>query len=262
MFFGLLWINSWLTYSSHFIVMVSASTYYFNSDASKEGQAEVELGFKFAYLYHMGSLAAGSLFIAIIQFIKYCFMYIAEQAQKASGENTAVKCIAGCGNCCIALLEKVCDYVNEAAFCYLAVSGEPFMTSAWNGFLLHVKHMLKFSFANFIAKVFTFIGKIAITVGNCFSLYFIMKNVTKDTEEVTSLIGPMVVVGLTTYISATIFLGMFDTAVMALMTCLAIDMDLHDGEPAFGPPTFHDSIGKVSAGKHSHRKDNHANNMV
>lgn len=137
----------------------------------------------------------------------------------------------------------------------MAVSGEPFLTSAWNGFLLNVKHMLKFSFANLIAKVFTFLGKLAITVGNCFSLYFIMKNITKDTDEVTSLIGPMTVVAVVTYISATIFLGLFDTAVMSLMTCLAIDMDLHDGEPAFGPPTFHDSIAKVQVRSNTGKKD-------
>lgn len=32
---------------------------------------------------------------------------------------------------------------------------------------------------------------------------------------------------------------------MALMTSLAIDMDLHNGEPRFGPPTYHDKIGAM-----------------
>ena len=254
MLFGILWICAWLKYTSSFIVMVSAATYYFNSSAEQEGEAEVGLGFNFAYVYHSGSIAIGAFIIALIQFIRIVFMYLAEQAEKASGDNPAIKIIVACGACLLKCIEKICDYINQAAYAYMAVSGESFCVAAWHGFLLNVKHMLKFSFANMIAKVFIFLGKLAITVGNCFSLFFIMKNITHDTEEVSSLVGPVVVVGIVSYMTASIFLGLFDTAVLALMTCLAIDMDLHDGHPAFGPPTFHDSIGKIDSEKH-HKVD-------
>jgi len=247
MLFGLLWINAWLQYTCNFIVMVSASTYYFDSNAEHEGVANVGLGFTFAYFYHAGSLAAGAFIIAVIQFIRIVFVTLAQQAERASGENQAVKLVVACANCMLKCLEKICDYINAAAFSYMAVSGESFCSSAWNGFLLNVKHTLKFSFANMLAKVFIFLGKAAVTVGNIFSCYFIMKNITKDTEEVSSLAGPLLVVGIVTYMTASIFLGLFDTAVMAMMTCLAIDMDLHDGEPHFGPPTFHDACSKIDS---------------
>jgi len=150
-----------------------------------------------------------------------------------------------CGDCILRCIEKVCDYLNSAAFAYMAISGDSFCSSAWNGFLLNVKHLLKFGFANMIAKIFTLLGKVAIVVGNLFSLYFIMKNITKDTEEISSYLGPFVLVGVVSFFTASIFLGLFDTAVMALMTCLAVDLDVHDGEPQFGPPTFHDGVTKV-----------------
>lgn len=35
MFFGLLWITAWIDYSSRFVVIVSASTYYFNNSLEK-----------------------------------------------------------------------------------------------------------------------------------------------------------------------------------------------------------------------------------
>ena len=137
------------------------------------------------------------------------------------------KVLLKCGLCYIECLEKVTDYINEAAYCYMAVSGDSFLTSAWQGFLLHTKHLLRFAFANLIAKVFMFIGKVGITVGNVFSLLFIMRTITGDTEEVSSLFGPCLVVGLWTYFTASVFLGLFDTAVEAMMTSLAIDMDCH-----------------------------------
>lgn len=70
----------------------------------------------------------------------------------------------------------------------------------------------------------------------------IMKYITKDMDEISSLWGPVGIVAISSYLTASIFLGLFDTSVNALMTCLAIDMDHHNGAPAKGPPTFHDYI--------------------
>jgi len=153
--------------------------------------------------------------------------------------------------CILACIEKICDYINDSAYAYMAVTGDNFCSSAWGGFLLNLKHMLKFSFANMIAKVFILLGKVAITAINMFSLYEVMKY-REDVEEVSSLAAPMILVGTITFMNASIFLGLFDTAVMALMTCLAIDMDMN-GAPKFGPPTFHDATGKIE--KHGQEVD-------
>jgi hypothetical protein len=156
--------------------------------------------------------------------------------------------IVACGACYLKCIEKIVDYIQVAGFCYVAVSGDSFCSSCWSGFLLNVKHMAKFAFANFLAKIFMTLGKVALCVGNTFSLLFIMKNITKDMEEITSVIGPVVVVCVVTYLTASLFLGMFDTAVMAILTCLALDMDLNGGdEPKYGPPTFHESYKKMKA---------------
>lgn len=147
-----------------------------------------------------------------------------------------------CATCILECLEKICDYVNTSAFCYIAVAGGSFCTGAWEAFLLNVKHLLKFSFSKFLANVFIFLGKVALTVVNCLSLVMIMKYITKDVDEISSLWGPVGIVAICSFLTASIFLGLFDTSVNAMMTCLAIDMDHHNGSPAKGPPTFHDYI--------------------
>lgn len=43
---------------------------------------------------------------------------------------------------------------------------------------------------------------------------------------------------------ASIFLGLLETAVLSLLTCLAVDIDIN-GEPKHGPPTFHDRAKKA-----------------
>jgi len=249
MFFGVLWLLALIDYLSRFIVIMSASTYYFNHKRGDTEEntdaAEVMYGFKCAYFHHFGSICIGSFIIAVIQFIKFVFYYLAKKAEKASGDNPVIKCAVKCAMCLLNCLEKICDYLNEAAFCYIAVSGESFFPSAWKGFLLNLKHGMKFVFANMIAKVFIFLGKVGIVTANVFSLLFIMKNVTKDTEEVGSIAGPVIAVAFVTYLTASLFLGLFETGVMAMLTCLCFDLDMNKGTPMYGPPTFHDKMDNV-----------------
>lgn len=124
MIFGLLWILNWVECSSRFVVQVASATYYFNSSAAKEGQAEVMKGFRMAYLYHMGSIAMGSFLIAVVQMIKLVFVYTAKMAAKAGGDNKVSALILKCGVCYLDYLERVCNYINRSAFAFLAVSGK------------------------------------------------------------------------------------------------------------------------------------------
>jgi hypothetical protein len=126
----------------------------------------------------------------------------------------------------------------------MAASGKSFCSSAWNGFLLNLKHMLEFAWANLLAKMFILIGKIAIVVGNCFLFVLVITKITKESATI-SIMGPVAVVAMVTFFTASVFLALFDTAVLSLMTCRAIDYDLHNGEPVFGPPTYHDKIESV-----------------
>ena len=104
-------------------------------------------------------------------------MVVAEYAATASGENKMVKVIIRIAECYITCLEKVCDYINKSAYCYMAVSGDGFCKSAWNGFLLNMKHAMKFAFANFLAQGFILLGKLGIVVINLvFLLAFINSN--------------------------------------------------------------------------------------
>lgn len=45
MFFGLLWIIAFNEAKVAFIAMVTATSYYFDSNAEREGDGSVELGF-------------------------------------------------------------------------------------------------------------------------------------------------------------------------------------------------------------------------
>lgn len=226
--------------------MMSAVTYYFNNSREKaargeeEEGADVMYGFKAAYLHHIGSIAFGAFIITLVKVVKVIFYYLAKMAEKSAGENSALKCMVGCITCILNCVEEIVDYLNESAFAYMAVTGDKFLTSAWNGFLINLKHGLKFAFAQMIASVFVWMGKIGIVIGNCFTCFIIMKYITHDVKEVKSVWPPLIMTGTITFLIASLFLSIFEETVTAIMMSLSIDIDANQGEPQFGPATFHD----------------------
>lgn len=58
--------------------MVSACSYYFDSDANKDGYADVGMGVKMAWVNHVGSLALGSFIIAVVEFLRIVVATITE----------------------------------------------------------------------------------------------------------------------------------------------------------------------------------------
>lgn len=164
------------------------------------------------------------------------------------------------GECCLACLEKIGEYITNSAYAYMAVSGDSFCTSAWNGFLLQVKHCSEFSFAKFVAEVFIFIAKLAIVFLSAFTCYQFMK-LNGDLEEVDSIVGPILITALFGFVTAQVLLGQFDEAVLAMMNCVAIDMDLNHGVPLYGPPTFHDALEGLKSGDKVDDADKQGNSV-
>ena len=74
----------------------------------------------------------------------------------------------------------------------------------------------------------------------------------------------MFVVALTTFMLVSVFLGMFDEAVLAMLTCVSIDMDLHGGDNIWGPPTLHRVIDEINDKDpdEEDKKDKEANQLA
>jgi len=124
----------------------------------------------------------------------------------------------------------------------MAVSGDPFCTSAWNGFLINLKHCVKFYFAQDIGGFFVFMGVVFITLLN--TLIFYGLTFVGSTSGANPLI-PTITVAVLSFLLGCITLGLFDDAIRATLMCFAVDMDLNNGSPQYGPPTFHEKLEKI-----------------
>lgn len=70
-----------------------------------------------AFRYHLGSLAFGSLILAIIQFIRVILAYMESQMKKAGGnQNAAIKFLLRCLSCYLACFERFIKFLNKNAY--------------------------------------------------------------------------------------------------------------------------------------------------
>jgi methyl coenzyme M reductase beta subunit len=72
---------------------VAAATWYFSHSADSGGSASIFKGFKWILRYHLGSIAFGSLIIAICEFIKFMFEYYRKKMTGRVFQNPVGKCL-------------------------------------------------------------------------------------------------------------------------------------------------------------------------
>jgi hypothetical protein len=209
--------------------MVSAATYYFDNspEKSESGHASVSTAFSFAYMKNCGSLALGSLILTLVSILRFM---VESAANSAEGEGDGIAKVIGCmARCIMWVLESLIEHLSKLAYAYMAVSGDSFCESAWNGFILNLKHLASFVFALRIAGLFVFMGVVSVTCVNTLVGYLLATYALKDAADTTSIVPSLMAFALVSFIVAVVFLGNFDEAVLATLVCFAVDSDLHDG---------------------------------
>lgn len=241
----MIWFVFFLQASNNYVTIVTAATYYFSSNGETDGTGSVKTGLRWAWVHNFGSLAFGSFVIAVIFTIRVCVYYLCKKAEKMSGDNALVKCVSCLVQCFLKCLEEIMEYINKAAYAFMAIAGQGFCKSAYNGLILNFKHGAKFAFGNYLAFGFILLGKIGITVLNTFLAWLFMKHVSKSAEAVTNPYFPLIFVAVVTFLMVSVFLGMFDESVLSMLTSTCADMDIHEGEPQWGPVTLHTLLEKL-----------------
>jgi hypothetical protein len=225
LFLAMIWLKEFLEVMNMFIVMHATVTYY-NWVGTTESDRTANLGeaYKVAFKKHIGSIAVGAPILAFVGFLKFITMAVSEKV----------------GN----TFSSANSHLSDEVFAYIAVSGDNFCSSSSDNYVLQNKHQKQFSFTNKIAKVFIFLGKIAI----CFLNVWLTRITMRAAGVYDDLAAPVVMslfVGILSFTNASMFLCVFDAAVIGMMSMAAIDMDINEGVAMWGPPTFHEKIRKI-----------------
>ena len=171
MVFGFFWVEAWLSSANSFVVIVSAVTWYFFDgwhDHDEEdlipGEAEVYKGFKWALLYHGGSLAFGTIILPIVYVLKTLFSYIAEKLEDEAERRPVMRIVFCCCNFCLHNTEFFIRYISDTAYVHVALSSENFCTSALHSFIVILKNLPKFTFVTVLADLYMFFSQVIISL--------------------------------------------------------------------------------------------------
>ncbi|XP_043225638.1 choline transporter-like protein 4 isoform X2 [Amphibalanus amphitrite] len=251
--FCLLWVLFFASAMGEMILAGAFAAWYWTFDKSKNLPTTPLLDSAGRTLrYHIGTLAFGSLIIAIVRLIRLILDYIQKKAQKYPGSEV-VKAILCCCKCCMWCLEKFLKFINRNAYIMCAIYGKNFCTSAKDGFNLLMRNILRVLAVNSVCDFLLFLGKVLITLGvTVGSFYFLdsripiagLETVVPSTNRPWP---PTFTIAIGCYFITSLFFSVYEMAVDTIFLCFLEDIERNDGsadKPYFMSKDLMKLIGK------------------
>ncbi|XP_060561474.1 choline transporter-like protein 2 [Ruditapes philippinarum] len=201
------------------------------------------------FRYHLGTLAFGSLIVAIIQIIRVFLEYLDHKLK--GSENPVAKFFMKCLKCCFWCLEKFIRFLNKNAYIMVAIHGKNFCVSAKKAFMLIFRNVVRVLVVDKVTDFLLLIGKLLVVGGVACASYFFFDgkieflNTYKPT--LNFYVTPIVLVVLGTYVIASIFFNVYNMAVDTLFLCFLEDLERNDGsqeKPYYMPKNLMKILGK------------------
>ena len=232
----LFYITAVIEAYSQFVYASSACIWYFNFEKGTENHP-IAKSFQRGIRYHFGSLVFGATIIAIIRFLMFFVEYIKKKLEKSVGktQGKCFKCIFCVIQCCLGCCNKFMEYVNKHAFIQIALKGDSFCTSAFEGFGLIIRNLGRFSVLALVSGIFSLVGTLFITVASCIIGYFLITNVGIFSDELNSCVLPVVAFGLIGFVMGRVTMTIFSVSGDALIHSFLLDEELNKGQPKAFP---------------------------
>lgn len=204
-----------------------------------------------ALRYHTGSLAFGSLILAIVQIIRVMLEYL-DQRLKAA-QNKFAKFLMVCLKCCFWCLEKFIKFLNRNAYIMIAIYGTNFCTSARNAFFLLMRNIIRVAVLDKVTDFLFLLGKLLIvgSVGILAFFFFTHRiRIVQDTAPPLNYYWvPILTVIIGSYLIAHGFFSVYGMCVDTLFLCFLEDLERNDGSaerPYFMSSTLKKLLNKTN----------------
>ncbi|KAM9685454.1 choline transporter-like protein 5 [Trichechus inunguis] len=197
-----------------------------------------------AIRYHTGSLAFGSLILALIQMFRIILEYMDHRLKNA--HNKVSKFLQCCLKCCFWCLEKMVKFLNRNAYIMIAIYGKNFCKSARDAFNLLMRNVVRVAVMDKVTEFVLLLGKILVA-GSIGILAFLLftQRIPMILTGPTSLNYywvPMLTVIFGSFLIAHGFFSVYAMCVDTLFICFCEDLERNDGsteKPYFISPSLH-----------------------
>ncbi|XP_055896841.1 choline transporter-like protein 2 isoform X1 [Biomphalaria glabrata] len=256
MVFMLLWTLNFIVALSHMTLAGSFGSYYWSWEKPKDIPAfPVAMSLFRSFRYHLGSLAFGSLIIAIIQLIRIFLEYLDYKLKDS--QNKVAKFILICLKCCFWCLEKFMKFINKNAYILIAIRGKNFCISAKDAFFLIMRNSLRVIVLDKVTDFLLFLSRVLVT-GAVFTMsFFWFKGSINFFDNyvvrpnLNYYLAPVIIQTVSTYLMTCVFFGVYNMAVDTLFLCFLEDLEMNDGtaeKPYFMSKGLMKILGKRNVG--------------
>jgi len=222
--FGLFWTVAFIEATGFMVLSFCVCMWFFSprpadapldSDERDMPTFTVGKALRYTFCHHLGTLATGSLIIAIIQMMRIALEYI-ESKQKQLGleDNPYVKYVLCVLRCFLWCLEKCARWMNQKVYIITCIKGTWFCSSLCTAAKILFTMFTYIAVAEFTSAIMLFLGKIFIALFTAvIGAYFL------QTRELTSMVFPCILVMLLGYMIADMFITVYDMCVDTMLMC-------------------------------------------
>ena len=177
--FGYLWGTALLSAITYMVTAFIAVFWYFSvpGDDKYAPKGTMKHALVTTFRYHLGTLALGSLFLAIVQMIRIVLHYVEKKARKVKETNQASKFLMACSHCCLNCIERFVKFVDHNAYIVTCVEGTGFCSSIGVATHLIIKNLARVGALNFILDFMLYLMKFLIAGSNVLIAWFLMTKV-------------------------------------------------------------------------------------
>ena len=199
--------------------------------------------------YHLGSVALGSMIIAVCQAIIAILMYVQNKAKHTEDPTGIIHYVLKCLVCCMWCLEKCLKFINRNAYIEINLYGYSFCNAAVEAFKTMLGNFLQVAAHHSVGMLVFFFVKLLVIGGNCSICYLLINNLnsaaaggdavnktstdpTLDTAVVKYIALPLILIGLATYFIVSAFTELFEMTADTLLICICEDREHNGGKDA------------------------------
>jgi solute carrier family 44 protein 1 (choline transporter-like protein) len=228
--FAFFWIWAILMALNQFVIAATTIQWYFTEHSDTDGDVSILKSFNWAALYHTGSLAFGSFFVAVLSLVRVIFDFMRRQVMRIGKHNIAVRCILCCFAYCLKCIGECVLFMSKNSYVQVAIRSVSFCCAARESFRLMIRNATKFTIVNGFSSILTFFGKCSVGAGTAFLCYLILgsqPDLKEDLHAPSVLIVGCFTVG---YTMGKIFLTVYDMSSTTILQCFLMDEETSEGE--------------------------------
>ncbi|KAJ3130193.1 hypothetical protein HK098_005440 [Nowakowskiella sp. JEL0407] len=258
--FGYFWTHHFLIAVSQTTLAGAISSWYWTQTNKSiiTKSFPVLKSFIRVLLCHLGSLAFGSLIIALVDFIRWVITKLEKQAEKKSGAYGKGGCLGGfvrflikipfwVVKCFCGCFFNIIKFMNRNAYIEIAVYGYGFCKASRKAFWLICRNALRFAVLDKVSDFILFLGKLFIVFSTTIAGLFLLMYYRGSEMAWTNFAVPSLIIMLFSYSIASSVLAVLEIAIDTVFFCVCEDLERNNGtpeKPYYMSDSLRETIGK------------------